>query len=209
MVAAAILAGGQGLRMGGAVKPFLVVDGRPIIERQLAVLRASFDAVVVVAADRSPFVERRDPGTGLGIDVILDRRGPGLGPLAGLDAALAWLPPEFEALVCVAGDMPFLAPRILECLRDTAPLDAAAVVPRLVTGPQPLCARYHRTLAPLVAAQLDAGTRAMHVFLDQVEHIAREAAGAPLIWIGEPDLRRMDPTLATFTNINTPADLLG
>ncbi|MBC8131818.1 MAG: molybdenum cofactor guanylyltransferase [Deltaproteobacteria bacterium] len=204
MVAAAIIAGGQGRRLGGVAKPFLEIGGQRIIDRQLAVLRPLFDAIVIVAPDRQPFAD-----SGIDVEVVPDRQGPGLGPLAGLDAALAWLPSHFQSVVCVAGDMPFLAPKVLEQLRDTKPSDAAAVVPRLGRAPelrpQPLCARYHRRIASLTTKELHAGTRALHVFLEQ---IARASISPPTVWIDEPELRQLDPTLATFTNINERSDLL-
>ena len=185
------------------IKPFLVVDGRRIVDRQLAVLRPLFDAVVIVAAaeNRGPFDQQH-----FGVDVIADRVGPGWGPLAGLDAALAWLPVRFDSVVCVAGDMPFLAAPVLGRLRDAPPDDACAVVPRIGDQPQFLCARYHRSLAPLVAAEIAAGTRAMHSFLKRVRE---EAWPAGVVWLDEPELRRLDASLTTFANINEPADLLG
>lgn len=192
MTAAAILAGGHGRRLGGAVKPLLLVGGKRIIDRQLLVLCSLFEEIVIVANDAVPFAD-------LGVDVIADRQGPGQGPLAGLDAALAWLPHGFQAVVCVAGDMPFLSAPLLARLRDGAP--AVAVVPRLSTGPEPLCARYDRSLGPLVATELAAGTRAMHVFLDRL------AERDGVSWLDEPALRLFDPDLRTFTNLNTPADL--
>ena len=192
-VAAAILAGGRGKRLGGVVKPTLLVEGQRIIDRQLAVLRPLFDEIVIVANHPAPFAT-------LGLDVVADRQGPDLGPLAGLDAALAWLPPGFDAVVCVAADMPFLAGALLARLRDAPP--AAAVVPRASYGPEPLCARYHRSLARLVTAALADGTRAMHAFLDLM------ATEHDIAWIDEAALRRLDPDLRTFTNLNTPADLV-
>ena len=167
----------------------MVVEGRRIIDRQLEVLRPLFGAAIVLVTN--------DPGPlqDLGVSVIPDRVGPGAGPLAGLDAALAFFPPEVTAVVCVASDMPFLHPAVLGALRDACP--APAIVPRLSRGPEPLCARYDRTLASRLATALATGTRALHVFV--------EAIGAT--FLSEDDVRRLDPTLRTFTNINTPDDL--
>jgi molybdopterin-guanine dinucleotide biosynthesis protein A len=189
MTAAAILAGGRGQRLGGAVKPLLIVEGTRIIDRQLLVLGPLFDRIVIVANDGAPFAD-------LGVDVIPDQRGPRFGPLAGL----AWLPPRFQSVICVAGDMPFLSAALLSRLRDTAP--SAAVVPRLSTGPEPLCARYDRSVGPFVASELAAGTRAMRVFL------SRLAERDNISWLDEPALRLIDPDLRTFVNLNTPDDLV-
>jgi molybdopterin-guanine dinucleotide biosynthesis protein A len=95
--------------------------------------------------------------------------------------------------------MPTLARALLERLRAAPP--APAVVPRHAGGPEPLCARYHRALGPLVAAALSSGTRALHVFLDGLD------GGGGVAWIDEPELRRLDPELRSFANLNTRADL--
>ena len=191
MTAAAILAGGRARRLGGTPKPLLVVDGRRVIDRQLAILAPLFADLVIVANDPAPFA-------GLGIEVIADRHGPALGPLAGLDAALGWLPAGCDSVLCVAGDMPYLASALVERLRNAPP--APAVVPRFACVPQPLCGRYHRSVASAVDAALRSGSRgfAMHAFLERLPGV---------VWLDEPELRRLDPDLRTFTNLNTPADL--
>lgn len=190
-VGAAVLAGGRAERLGGATKPLLYVDGRRIIERQLDVLRPLFGARVVVVANE-PAPLRDAVGS---VEIIPDRVAAGAGPLAGLDAALAHFPAEVSAVVCVAGDMPFLQPALLEYLRDAAP--APAIVPRLARGPEPLCARYDRFLAPLVTASLASGQRAMHRLIGSLS----------ATFMNEDLLRRLDPGLRSFTNINTPGDL--
>ncbi len=215
-VAAAILAGGRGTRMGqvgndagaGAVKGHLVVNGERIIDRQLAVLRPRFTEVLIAA---------NDPGLwgGLGLRVVPDglfhvpslvrggaarESGPTLGPIAGVDAILAALPPTIDAVVCVAGDMPFLAPALLEHLRDAAP-GALALVPRVAGRAEPLLARYARAAAPVVAEQIAGGRYAL------VELLARLGAG--VVWIDEAELRTLDPDLRSMVNVNTPQDLAG
>jgi len=190
-VGAAVLAGGRGERLGGATKPLLLVEGRRIIDRQLEVLRPLFGArLVIVANEPGPLRDVVGP-----IDLIQDRVAAGAGPLAGLDAALTYFPADVSAVVCVAGDMPFLQPALLEYLRDAEP--APAIVPRLARGPEPLCARYDRALAPLVTASLAGGQRALQRLIGSVS--AR--------FLDEALLRRLDPELRSFTNINTPEDL--
>jgi molybdenum cofactor guanylyltransferase len=205
-VAAAIVAGGRARRLGGAIKPLLLVDGRRILDRQLDALGPLFPALVIVVAD----AESRDQFRALalagrpGIDVICDRPGPGLGPLAGIDAALGWLPAGFDAVVCVGGDMPHLAPALLAHLRDADPA-AAAVVPRWSGGAEqkiePLCARYGRALGPHISAALSGGMRALHHFVEQT------ATANEVAFIEEPALRALDPDLRSFANVNTPDDL--
>jgi molybdenum cofactor guanylyltransferase len=189
-VAVAILAGGRAQRLGGAVKPLLVVEGRRILDRQLDVLRPLFQNILLVTNDPRPFA-----GLDLDLAVIPDRAGPGHGPLGGIDAALAFLRPPVESVVCVAGDMPFLQPLVLRALRDAPP--AIAVVPRFAGRPEPLCARYDRAFAPIVAEAIAAGRLAVHRLLED----------PAVAFFDEAALRAIDPTLRTFVNVNTAADL--
>jgi molybdopterin-guanine dinucleotide biosynthesis protein A len=185
---AAIVAGGQGRRLGGRAKALLEVGGRRIVDRQLAVLGPLFSRVVLVASEPGLFAD-------LGLPVIPDRV-PGAGPLAGIDAALAALRPGEDALVCVAGDMPFLAAPALTLVRDHAP-GAAAVAARVGGRPEPLFARYGRACAAPLQEALATGRLAAAAFL--------EAMGAT--FLDEPTLRAADPTLRSLINVNTPDDL--
>jgi len=185
----AILAGGRAHRLGGVIKPLLDIGGQRIIDRQMAVLRPLFDQLILITNDPGPFA-------GLGIPLVPDRR-PGLGPLAGIDAALAHFATRAPStsVLCVAGDMPFLHPAIIRHLRDAAP--ALALVPRIADRPDPLCARYGPAMAPHVTTALSDGRLALHTLLAQL----------PVVYLDQPELRALDPALRTFTNINTPEEL--
>lgn len=176
--------------MGGVLKPTILVGGRRIIDRQLEALRPLFDRLVIVCNDERLFADT-------GIEVIPDRVAPGRGALAGLDAALAFFSESSasDAVVCVAGDMPFLQPALLRRLRD-APV-ALAVVPRLERGPEPLCARYAAAFGTAASAALASERWALHALLGRLA----------VSFIPESELRELDPELRTFININTPEDL--
>lgn len=190
---AAIIAGGAATRLGGRPKGLVEIGGRRIVDRQLEALGQAFPRVVLVANDPTPW-------QGLRLRIVPDRGGPGRGPLAGLDAALAALAPDEHAVVCVAGDLPFLAPALLDLLRDVAP-GADAVVPRLGTPsgprPEPLCARYGRACAAPIAAALAAGRLKAAAVVEEL---------GPR-WLLEDELRRADPELRSFLNVNTPEDV--
>jgi molybdopterin-guanine dinucleotide biosynthesis protein A len=186
-VAAAIIAGGAATRLGGVPKSTLVVEGRSIAERLLETLRACFPRVLVVANDPSPW-------QALGVETVPDVHR-GAGPLAGVHAALA-ATSAHAGVVCVAGDMPFVAPALLAVLRDHAP-EAAALVPRVGGRPEPLLARWGHACLPIVDARLAAGQRAVHAAFDAIA----------TTWLDEPALRAVDPDLRSFTNVNTPDDL--
>ena len=186
-VAAAIIAGGPARRLGGVAKPLIEVGGRAIADRQLAVLRPLFARVFAVANDPAPWVVR-------GVEVVADRV-VGAGPLAGLGAALA-AAGEADAVVCVAGDLPFLAPALLEALRDRSP-EAGALVPRPAGRAEPLCARYAPDLRIIVEARLRTGRYALHELLEATE----------TTWLDDAALAALDPGGLSFVNLNTPDDL--
>jgi molybdopterin-guanine dinucleotide biosynthesis protein A len=143
--------------------------------------------VLVVANEPGPWA-------GLPVELVRDRHA-GVGPLAGLHAALASTEGQ-DGVVCVAGDMPFVPEPLLYLLRDRAP-EADAVVPRVGGRPEPLLARYARRCLTAVEGQLAAGERAVHLLLD---HLV-------VAWVDEDDLRAVDPALRALTNVNTPEDL--
>lgn len=187
-VAAAIIAGGPARRLGGAAKPFLEVGGRAVADRQLEVLRPLFGRILAVAADPAPWHAR-------GLEVVADRVA-GAGPLAGLSAALTAVAAEADAVVCVAGDLPFLSAALLAAVRDEAPA-ADAVAPRPGGRAEPLCARYATRLRAAVDARLAEGKLALHELL----------AASATVWLDEPALARLDPGGNSFFNLNTPDDL--
>jgi molybdopterin-guanine dinucleotide biosynthesis protein A len=187
-IAGAIIAGGPAKRLGGVAKPFLTVGGRAIAARQLELLRAAGLArVFVVANDPAPW-------TALGVDVVPDLVG-GVGPLGGIHAALN-AAGDCDAVICLAGDLPFVAPALLTALRDRAPA-AEVVAPKTARGIEPLCARYARALLPDVDARVRRGDLAVHELLE------RRAAD----WIAGAELATLDPDGRSFFNVNTPDDL--
>lgn len=190
-----ILAGGHSRRMGRD-KALLPVGGRPLIAHIASVLRQVCAEVAVI--DRSPSRYRF-----LGLPVITDRR-PGFGPLSGLHAGLSSLSGSFGLFV--ACDMPGLQVDVLRYLAsralaaDTArqgcePVDA--VVPCREGRPEPLLAVYHRRLLPVVEGILDQGGGSVRQLLT--------ASGVRVHWVPEEQLRALDPSLRSLTNVNTPA----
>jgi molybdopterin-guanine dinucleotide biosynthesis protein A len=187
-IAGAIIAGGPAKRLGGVAKPFLTVGGRSIAERQLALLRAAGIArLFVVANDAAPW-------TALGVGVVPDLVG-GVGPLGGVHAALS-AADDCDAVICLAGDLPFVSPALVSALRDRAPA-ADVVAPKTVRGIEPLCARYARGLLPEVDARVRRGELAVHELLE------RRAVD----WIAGAELAALDADGRSFFNVNTPEDL--
>jgi molybdopterin-guanine dinucleotide biosynthesis protein A len=186
-VTACIIAGGRARRLGGALKPLLLVDGETILARQRAVLAPRAAELVLALAAPGPLAEQ---GVRAVYDVVADA-----GPLAGLAAGLA--ASERPWLLAVAGDMPYLSPAVLDALLAAASDGADAVVPVVGGFPEPLCALYGRAVAPVIARHLAAGARRTQGILDDLR----------VTWLDESHLRALDPQLRTFTNVNVPSQI--
>lgn len=186
---AAILAGGKGRRMG-ADKAVLPLQGMPLIERAWQRVSAVSESVVVVGGE--PRLDHR------GVETIPDRY-PGANAMGGIATALiraaSLVGPEAWAL-CVACDMPFLEPEVLAYLARWIP-NFDIVVPHTGPGYEPLCAIYRATCLPAFDAEIGRGNLRIFDLYDQVRtHVVREE-----------ELRKIDPELASFLNLNRPEDL--
>jgi molybdopterin-guanine dinucleotide biosynthesis protein A len=101
-IAALILAGGQGTRLGGVDKAFITLHGTVLIEHLLGRLRRQA-AVIAISAngDGARFAA-------YGLPVLADRLA-GKGPLAGVAAGLAWAAAmHVEFLATIPVDTPFV-----------------------------------------------------------------------------------------------------
>lgn len=184
-VTLAVLAGGASTRMGRN-KALLPVRGRPLIAHIIERLRPLADEVIVVARDAALYAF-------LGVPVATDRY-PGIGPLAGLHAALAEAHGDLVALV--ACDMPFVKREVFAHLIALAP-GVDVVMPRVGGREEPLHAVYRRpTCLPAVEATIAQGGRRLIAFLPQVR----------VRYVDEDELRALDPGLESFANVNTPAE---
>ena len=196
MPTAAILAGGRAARFGGRDKSALVIDGRSILDRQIAELLRVTDDVLVVGAEMGSggflFEPAHQKSTRPLFRLVPDRT-PGCGPLGGLDAALAAA--RDDVVVIVACDMPFVTWAFLNHLLDLA-READAVVPRTERGYHPLCAAYTRACLPAVARRLADRRLKMTGLLEEVR--VRELTAGEIDVFGDP--------LRLLANVNTPAD---
>jgi molybdopterin-guanine dinucleotide biosynthesis protein A len=135
----------------GAPKHALVLgDGRTMFEWVAAALGCVCDRIVVAGA-----VGELD----IDATVVLDRR-PGLGPLAGIEAALESGGDE-QYLVCPC-DMPLITGALLVALAGSSPAVMSVLRVEAETDPRPLPARISARALPQVQALLDAGVRAVH-----------------------------------------------
>ncbi|HEV8425112.1 MAG TPA: NTP transferase domain-containing protein [Actinomycetes bacterium] len=195
MVAAAVLAGGRGRRMGRD-KATMPVGGVELATLALAAAARVARPVVLVAPQGHP-ARRLATGPPPGRPPVGLVTDPGLGPLAALAAALGAL--DAEHVLVLAGDHP--GPRV-ELLAHLVGLRARgeAVVCRRGPRLEPLVAVYQR--APALAAARarlaePAGDRSLLGLLAALRTLVVEEAS----W------RALDPDGRSFVDLDDPADL--
>jgi molybdopterin-guanine dinucleotide biosynthesis protein A len=188
-VSAVVFAGGRATRLGGVNKALLEVGGRPIIDRILDALSPLVDERLVLTNDAG-LTGRPD------VRLVYDPE-----PYAGVLPALASGLRQARGELClaVACDMPFVSRWLFEeFLAVQREHDADVVIPRAGDYLEPMHAVYRR--APVLAAVQDAlrrGDRRMISYFASVR----------VVEVAETDVRRIEPDLRAFFNVNTPEDL--
>ena len=178
-----ILAGGLSRRMGRD-KAALPAGEGTLIEHLARRLAPVVDETIIAGGSAGQNL----PGV-----TAVDDRYPGLGPLAGIHAGL--LAARFPLVWVVGCDLPDVDPGLAALLCGLAG-DVDAVVPRVDSEPQGVCAVYVRSLAPRIDRLLAAGERRVKMLL----------AASKVRYVTPEELRAVDPELRSFRNINTPAD---
>ena len=181
----AILAGGRSTRMG-TNKALLEFGGVRIIEGLLSKIRSLFPEILIIANEQAVYAD-------LGVPVIPDRI-PEKGSLGGIYTAVYHS--TFPQALCIACDMPLASPAVIAHLRGLAP-GYDVVVPRTAEGYQPLHAVYGKTCLPHMEEMI----RADRLKIDRLFPLVRVRT------VEEAELRRLDPSLCCFINVNTREEL--
>ncbi|MGA7343826.1 MAG: molybdenum cofactor guanylyltransferase [Terracidiphilus sp.] len=201
-----VLAGGQSTRMGQD-KALLTVAGQRLIVHALSILReAGLSASIAGArsqlASFAPVVEDAEPG---------------LGPLAGICAALASISARHAVFVprhavFVPVDLPLLPASLLRFLLHHAEITGRAVtVPSLNGFALTFPAIVDRAALPALRADLAAGRRgcfaAFQAAAAALGQTVSTLAVELLVQSGQVDHPSGLPAVRWFLNLNTPADL--
>lgn len=165
------------------------MGGTRILDRLVAAfVTALGTAPLLIANDPEAPTWRRD------LHVVRDIR-EGLGALGGLLTAALSAP---APVVCVAWDMPFISPGLIEALARGLPgNDAFLPASGGPRGLEPLAAAYGPACVPAMEAALDSGDLRAVGFHDRVK--VGILSVQRVRTIGEPD--------HLFFNVNTAADL--
>jgi molybdopterin-guanine dinucleotide biosynthesis protein A len=186
---AIVLVGGEARRANGMEKYFFTYGGKTFIERLVDSLRPVTDEIVLVAKDALQCERFRQLD---GVRCVQDIRR-GIGPLGGIHAGV--LAAKGDLLFVCACDMPCVNARVVE--RLFAALDTYDAAIPVWDGEmlEPLHAVYRKT--PLMT------------YLEDHESLSVRAMVKSLnaIYVSVEELRKVDPDLITFTNINKLEDL--
>jgi molybdopterin-guanine dinucleotide biosynthesis protein A len=205
--AAVLLAGGKSSRMGRD-KSALPVNGEPLWQRQLAVLRATEPAEIFISGMSD------GPYTDCGVEILTDEI-PDCGPLAGVATVLRRC--ESERLLVLAVDMPAMTAEFLRTVLEESQRTAKGVIPSVAadgrrralrsrsarllpsaaTGIEPLAAVYPRAALCIADECLRAGEFELQAFIRKLE--------ASQLVSMQPVAQR---DAALFANWNEPEDLL-
>ncbi len=184
-VSGVILAGGKSSRYGKD-KAFVKINGLPLIESVIEVMGSVFQELIIIT--NSPNKYSR-----LGISVYQDAI-KGLGPLGGIFTGLTTI--SKEAGFFVACDMPFLNRGLLRYMTESRG-EFDAVVPRISGKMEALHGLYRKTCLPAIRRLIDS----------RVYQVLRFFSEVSVRYVDEGEIRRFDPNLRSFLNVNTPQEL--
>lgn len=158
-ITVAVLAGGQGSRMGGLDKGMMSFQGKPLVQHVLERLKTQTDAPIILSANRS--LEQYQV---FGYPVVEDIDSGFQGPLMGLLSVLRVSPSPWT--LCVPCDTPFLPKNLLvrfeQALAEQDPQHPWDIL--IAADPiqnHPVVALIRTALAEDLAAFLASGERRM------------------------------------------------
>jgi molybdopterin-guanine dinucleotide biosynthesis protein A len=181
MIAALILAGGTGTRLGGIDKAFIPLNGRSLIAYLLSRLSPQA-STIAISANGNPtrFDEFQLP-------VLPDGPLYGKGPLAGIAAGLEWAVHQgATSLITLPVDTPFIPPHLITRL---TPAPAVAVYQ----------GRQHHLVAHWNVSDLASLRHFLKTSPPHKVHDFLTLCAARQV--------NFDPPEDPFLNINTPEDL--
>lgn len=179
-----VLAGGASSRMQRD-KAALVYHGKPQLQWAYELLTE-----VCAATFISVRPDQRDEPARAGLPQIVDRQ-PGIGPIAGISAALHQHPKA--AWLIVACDLPFLTRELLQDLVAHREPQRVATAYRSAHDslPEPLCAIWEPAARESLQAYIDADKRCPRKFLISADTLLLDL-----------------PYASALDNVNTPQELV-
>ena len=182
-----ILAGGKSSRFGKN-KALVEVGGVRLIERVIKVMGSVFKQVIIITNTPDEYAYLKLP--------MIEDLIKGLGPLGGLYTGLESI--SNETGFFVACDMPFLSePLIRHIVEFRNEFDV--ILPKIDWKIEALHGLYNKRCLPAIRELIDS----------QQYQVIRFFPKMRVKYLDEAEIRKYDPELKTFFNINEPRELPG
>ncbi len=182
-----ILAGGLNKRFNGLNKAFIQVDGMRLLDRLYGIFSELFDEIILVTNEPRQYLE-------WDLNIVTDLF-PVRSSLTGIHAGLFYATRPFAFFT--ACDTPFLKKEMVEAVVEAVAPPIDIVIPETDMGVEPLCAAYSKRCLESIEGRLSRRVFKIQGFFRKMK----------VKKIHEKTLRRIDPDLKSFFNINTPEDL--
>lgn len=192
MYSALILAGGEGKRLGYKEKALMDINGRPLISFVIEALEKVTDEIIISVRDRAQGeLFESYFNYKLAYDAYKN-----VGPLAGILSGLQAC--ESECCFVAACDMPFINDNVVRLLfRKSENYEAA--IPRWDDGfLEPLHAVYK--VKPMIKQAEKAIDKGKTIILAPIFKMH-------VNYVEVDEIKKLDPELRTFMNINTFEDI--
>ncbi len=183
-VTGVILSGGQARRMGGQDKGLVMLDGKPMIEIIIDVLKPQ-TAKLLINANRN-----HDRYSQYGLELVPDELSGYCGPLAGMASALKTINTDY--MVTAPCDSPFIPLDLVQRLADALENKSTEIsVAHDGERIQPVFCMLKKTLLQSLTDYLTAGERKIDRWFKQHDFAVADFSDKP----------------ETFDNINTLEDV--
>lgn len=182
-----ILAGGQNIRFSGQNKAFISIGGKRILDHIYEVFNKLFAEIILVTSDPLQYIK-------WDLNIAADL-SPIRSSLTGIHAGLFYSTNPYSFFI--ACDTPFLKIKMVEAIINSIEPDVDIILPETSKGIQPLCAVYSKQCLKHIERQLTRKELQIRRFFKKVR----------VKKLPENLLRKNDPDLLSFFNINTPDDL--
>lgn len=182
-----ILAGGLNSRLSGRNKALLDIGGKSILERVVTVFASLFDEIILVTNDPLAYAA-------WDVTIVTDLYDV-RSSLTGLHTGLFYANRPYAFFA--ACDAPYINPELVRLMLAQVDEKTDVIVPQTEKGQEPLFAIYSkRCLKPFGKAIEERKLKISRVF-----------APMRIKAVPEAQLRKKDPELRSFFNVNTPEDL--
>jgi len=183
-VTGVILAGGQARRMGGQDKGLVMLDGKPMVEIIIDVLKPQ-TAKLLINANRN-----HDRYSQYGLELVADELSGYCGPLAGMASALKTINTDY--MVTAPCDSPFIPLDLVQRLADALENKSTEIsVAHDGERIQPVFCMLKKTLLKSLTDYLATGERKIDRWFKQHDFAIADFSDKP----------------ETFDNINTLEDV--